>query len=51
MSFGIFGEITTVVGKRDELAEILLAAAEALQSMEQCKVYMVNINDEEPNSI
>lgn len=51
MSFGIFGKISTVEGKRDELAEILLAAAGALQSMEECKLYVVNINDEEPNSI
>ncbi|MFC4410393.1 putative quinol monooxygenase [Chungangia koreensis] len=51
MSFGIFGKISAVEGKRDQLSEILLTAAKALQSMKECEIYMVNINDEEPNSI
>lgn len=51
MSFGIFGKISAVEGKRDELSEILLTAAKVLQSMEKCKIYLININDEEPNSI
>ncbi|MED4402391.1 hypothetical protein ABET41_13320 [Metabacillus fastidiosus] len=38
-------------GERDILVTILLEAAEAMKSLEECEIYLVNISDEEPNSV
>lgn len=42
--FGMFGEITTVEGKRDELVGILLEAAEAMNTLEECELYIVSVD-------
>lgn len=49
--FGQFGEITTVEGKRDELVHILLEAAETLNAVEECELYIVSVKEEVPNGI
>lgn len=49
--FGMFGEITTVEGKRDELVGILLEAAEAMNTLEECELYIVSVKEEEPDGI
>jgi len=51
MSFGLFGKITAVEGKREELTDILLAAANALEMVDGCLVYLIQISDEDPHSI
>jgi quinol monooxygenase YgiN len=49
--FGMFGKITAVEGKRDQLVGILLAAAKAMNSLEECELYIVSVKDDEPNAI
>jgi len=49
--FGMFGKITAVDGKRDELADILLKAAEAMDTLDECELYVVSVKEEEPNAI
>lgn len=49
--FGMFGKITTLENKRDELVGILLEAAEAMNALEECEVYIVSVKEEEPNAI
>jgi len=49
--FGMFGKITTVDGKRDDLVAILLEAAEAMNALNECEVYIVSVKDEQPNAV
>jgi quinol monooxygenase YgiN len=49
--FGIYGKLVAVEGQRDALAEILLEAADVLQSFEGCIMYVVNISENEPDTI
>jgi quinol monooxygenase YgiN len=49
--FGLFGEITTIEGKRDELVTILLEAAEAMNTLEECELYIVSVKEEVPDGI
>ncbi|MBW9234365.1 antibiotic biosynthesis monooxygenase, partial [Leptospira santarosai] len=49
--FGLFGEITTIEGKRDELVTILLEAAEAMYTLEECELYIVSVKEEVPDGI
>lgn len=45
MYYGYSGKITAQPGKRDELVNILLAAAVALESNEACVHYLVSVTD------
>lgn len=49
--FGMFGKITTEDNKRDELVAILLEAAEAMNTLNECEVYIVSVKVEQPNTI
>lgn len=49
--FGMVGTITAVEGKRDELAKILLKAAEVLRGAEGCLLYLVHIPEDQPDAI
>ncbi|MBO0781625.1 MAG: antibiotic biosynthesis monooxygenase [Ktedonobacteraceae bacterium] len=49
--FGLFGKITTVPGKRDELVSILLGDGKGVPEMEGCELYIVNISPTEPDVI
>ena len=49
--FSLFGKFTVQDGERDTMVEILLEAAESMASLEACEVYLVNISEEEPNSV
>ncbi|MCL6444498.1 MAG: antibiotic biosynthesis monooxygenase [Alicyclobacillus sp.] len=48
---GLYTKFTTHEGQRDSLAEMLLEAARGMGSVEGCKLYVVNIPDDEPNSV
>ncbi|WP_221563206.1 putative quinol monooxygenase [Alkalihalobacillus sp. TS-13] len=49
--FGLFGKFTVKEGLRNTLVDILLEAAESMQNLEECEIYLVNISDDEPNSV
>ena len=50
MKYGLFGKFVAVDGRRDELIEILLKAAELLQKNDDCISYIVGKSDE-PNEV
>lgn len=51
VKFGMYGKIVAHAGKRDELVQVLMEAAENLESYEGCDLYIVNVSDEEPDTI
>jgi quinol monooxygenase YgiN len=48
--YALFGTFVTEEGKREELLDILLSAADALKQNQDCIHYMVGVGDE-PNEI
>lgn len=49
--FGLFGKFTVKEGERDTLVEILLEAAESMENLVDCEIYLVNVSHDEPNSV
>ncbi|MGG1397974.1 antibiotic biosynthesis monooxygenase [Bacillus salipaludis] len=49
--YGMYVKFTTIQGKSDELLQILLNAAEAMQSLDECEIYIVNKSKSEPEVI
>ncbi|QOR64595.1 antibiotic biosynthesis monooxygenase [Cytobacillus suaedae] len=49
--FSLFGKFTVQEGKRDEMVDILLEAAESMKDLDECEIYLVNISDSEPNTV
>lgn len=49
--FGLYGKMTAQEGQRDALAAILLEAADVLQDFEGCHMYVVNLPEDDPNTI
>jgi quinol monooxygenase YgiN len=49
--FSIFGKFTVHEGQRDTMVDILLQAAESMNNLDDCEIYLVNIDDNEPNSV
>ncbi|WP_433945731.1 putative quinol monooxygenase [Paenibacillus sp. SN-8-1] len=49
--FGLYTKFKTHEGQRDALVDLLLAVASGMESVEGCDLYVVNIPDNETNSI
>ncbi|WP_042149914.1 putative quinol monooxygenase [Paucisalibacillus sp. EB02] len=49
--FSIFGKFIVREGQQDKLVEILLEAAESLNNLEECEIYLVSTSDNEPNCV
>lgn len=49
--FGMYVKFTAKSGERDTLVDILLEGESAMQAMEDCELYIVNISDTEPDAI
>jgi quinol monooxygenase YgiN len=49
--FGMYVKFTTHAGQRDTLVQVLLEAAALAQSFEGCELYIVNISDNEPDTV
>jgi len=49
--FGLYGKFTAIEGKRDTLVEILLEAAESMESLDDCEIYTINVSDNDPDSV
>jgi quinol monooxygenase YgiN len=47
MKYGLFGKFTAHPGKRDELAQILIQAAELLNNNKDCIHYVISLGDAE----
>ena len=51
MKFGLFGKMTAVANKRDELIDILVEAAHMLNTNHDCLHYVIGKSEEDENSI
>lgn len=51
MYYGLHGKFNAVDGARDELAAILLEAADALRRNPDCLLYVIHVAADEPNGI
>ncbi|MDQ0974569.1 quinol monooxygenase YgiN [Neobacillus niacini] len=49
--FGIYGKLIAKEGEREQLAAILLEAAESLQNHADCELYLVSVAPEDPNAV
>ena len=49
--FSLFGKFIVQEGKRDTMVDILLEAADSMKSLDECEIYLVNISEDEPNSV
>ncbi|WP_169084378.1 putative quinol monooxygenase [Paenibacillus sp. PL91] len=49
--FTMYGKLIAQPGKREELAQMLLHAAEGLQSNPSCELYIVNVSEDDPDAI
>ncbi|WP_100406987.1 putative quinol monooxygenase [Bacillus solitudinis] len=49
--FSLYGRFTVKEDDRDTLVDILLEAAQSMENLAECEIYLVNISDTEPNSV
>lgn len=49
--YGLYTKFTTQEGQRDTLVEMLLKAASAMESVEGCSLYIVNVPEDEANAV
>ncbi|MEH7249349.1 hypothetical protein V7114_21535 [Neobacillus niacini] len=49
--FGIYGKLIAKEGEREQLATILLEAAESMETLDDCDLYLVSVAPEDPNSV
>ncbi|MCD1259811.1 antibiotic biosynthesis monooxygenase [Paenibacillus athensensis] len=49
--FGLYGKLTAQPGQRDELAALLLEAANAVEAADGCYLYIINLSEDEPDAI
>ncbi|MGD6817908.1 putative quinol monooxygenase [Metabacillus sp. 113a] len=49
--FGLYGRLTAKEGKREELAAILLEAAESMKELPGCELYVVSLAEDERESV
>ncbi|KEO83703.1 putative quinol monooxygenase [Tumebacillus flagellatus] len=51
MAYGMYVKFTTQAGTRDELVRLLVDAADSMNHVEGCQVYIVNVSETEPDTI
>ncbi|MFC3211828.1 putative quinol monooxygenase [Planomicrobium okeanokoites] len=49
--FGLYGKFIVEDGKRDTLVSILLEAAESMDKLPECEIYLVSIAEDESNAV
>lgn len=49
--FALSGKLIAKPGQRDDLAQILLQAADALGNLPGCNLYIVNIAEDDPDAV
>jgi quinol monooxygenase YgiN len=49
--YGLFGKMTAVQGKRDELLDIMLKSANDLRDYEGCYLYVISVAPDDPDGI
>jgi quinol monooxygenase YgiN len=49
--YGMYVKFTAHAGQRDELVKLLLEAAAAANSFDGCELYIINVTDNEPDTV
>ena len=49
--FSLLNKLIVQEGKNEEMVDILLEAAESMKDLAECEIYLVNIDENEPNSV
>ena len=49
--FSLLNKFIVQEGKNKEMVDILLEAAESMKDLAECEIYLVNIDENEPNSV
>ena len=49
--YGLYNRFEVKEGERDTMVEILLEAAESMENLEDCEVYIVSVSEADPTSI
>lgn len=49
--FGLFGKFIVREGERNTMVDILLEAAESMKNLEECEIYLVNVSEDEPDTV
>lgn len=49
--YSLFSKFTVQEGKRDTMVEILLEAAESMDDLDECEVYLVSTSENEPDAV
>ncbi|QYR21439.1 antibiotic biosynthesis monooxygenase [Paenibacillus sp. sptzw28] len=49
--FAMYGKLTAHPGQRDALVKMMLEAADQLDSMEGCELYIINVSEDDPDVI
>lgn len=49
--YGLFGKFLVREDERDTMVNILLEAAESMEGLDDCEVYLVHTSDDEPNAV
>ena len=49
--FSLLNKFIVQEEKKEEMVNILLEAAESMETLDECEIYLVNIADNEPNSV
>src|SRR3954462_11394607 len=49
--FGLFGKLIAKDGERETLVDLLLNAAQSMENLVDCELYVVNVSNDDPNSV
>ncbi|AIZ61493.1 antibiotic biosynthesis monooxygenase [Bacillus safensis] len=49
--FSLFNKFMVQEGEKEKMVDILLEAAESMKNLDECEIYLVNISENEPNSV
>lgn len=49
--FSLFGKFTVEVSNQEKLAAILVEAAESMEAVEGCTIYLVSVSPDEPDAV
>nr|WP_168121866.1 putative quinol monooxygenase [Paenibacillus sp. HB172176] len=49
--YAMYGKLAAHPGRRDELVQTMLEAANQLDSMEGCELYIINVTEDDPDVV
>ena len=49
--YSLLGKFSVLEGKREQMVDILLDAAESMNDLVYCEHYQISISEDEPNSV